>query len=183
MQAYEAIRQLYTRTGNETAVLNAFKKNLIDAEDYEKILGKMPPEKTLEEVKAAKVAESKQALSDYLDANPLKSKCHGNVLATYTVTEEKQNMFSRKFSAHMALEQAGVADVMTWNAAGQPCEEWTDAECIQFIAETNAYVTPLVSYQQHLEMDILACESAEAVNAIEIDYGSLFTTKIPTGSL
>lgn len=181
MDAYVEIRDLYTRTANKKAVVNAFKKGLITANSYKLILGEDAPEKTLDEIKVEKVVLSKQMLAEYLDTHPLYSNCHGGEYAYYTVTEEKQNMFTRKFSAHMALVQAGVPDKMSWNAAGMPCEEWTDTECVQFIAQTNAYVTPLVAYQQHIEVDILACETAEAVNEIEINYGSLFTTEIPSG--
>ena len=170
---YEMIRQLYVNTANESVVLKAYQKGMITANDYERILGKVVPEKTLSGAKDAKLAQTTADLAAFLEANPLISSCHGGEAAAYTVTEDKQNMFSRKFSAHMALVQAGVPDVMTWNAAGQPCEEWTDAEAIQFIAESNAYITPLVSKQQHLEVEINACETVEAVEAIVIDYASV----------
>lgn len=181
LNSYETIRNLYIRTANEKAVINAYKMRVISASEYKKILGEDAPGNPFDDMKAEKIALSKALLSDYLDTHPLNSNCHGGIYADYTVTEEKQNMFSRKFSAHMALVQAGIPDKMTWNAAGRPCEEWTDAECIQFIAETNAYVTPLVSYQQHLEVAISSCATENELNEIEIDYGSLITTYIPVG--
>lgn len=181
LNSYETIRNLYIRTANVKAVLNAYKMRVISASEYKKILGEDAPGNPFDDMKAEKIALSKALLSDYLDTHPLNSNCHGGIYADYTVTEEKQNMFSRKFSAHMALVQAGIPDKMTWNAAGRPCEEWTDAECIQFIAETNAYVTPLVSYQQHLEVAISSCATENELNEIEIDYGSLITTYIPVG--
>ena len=98
------------------------------------------------------------------------SSCHGNTEKIYTVTSEKQSLFTSKYTAHITLLQAGIANDMTWNASGEPCEVWTDEECIQFIAEMNIYVTALVSYQQHIEVEINLCESVEELNSIVIDY-------------
>ena len=73
--------------------------------------------------------------------------------------------------AHVSKQSAGIPDVMTWNAAGETCEVWTDSECIQFIVEMDAYVTPLVAKQQEIEIKIKEALTAEAVKAIEIPYG------------
>lgn len=170
---YEIIRGLYTRTANEAAVLNAYYGKIITADEYELILGKTVPEKTLDGAKSHKINITKNALATYLEENPLVSSCHNGTPATYTITEDKQNMFSRKFSTHMAKKQAGMESTMTWNAAGQPCEPWTDEEALQFMAEADAYITPLVSYQQHLEVEINACTTVEEVEAIKINYASV----------
>ena len=37
----------------------------------------------------------------------------------------------------------------------------------------DAYVTPLVSYQQEKEVEIKNCQTIEEVNAIQIDYSSV----------
>ena len=114
---------------------------------------------------------SKVNLADYLENNPLYSNCHGGEYKYYSVTEEKQNMFTSKYMAHQLLVAAGLPDVMTWNYTGGACEPWTAEECIQFIAEVNAYVVPLVAKQQHMEIDILAAKTLEELNEINIEFG------------
>lgn len=127
---------------------------------------------TLDELKEWKVNETKTELAKYIAENPLVSDCHGEKEGTYTITIEKQNLFTSKFTAHMALKNASVDDKMTWNEAGKPCEEWTDEECIAFIKEWNEVTTALVKYQQDLEVNIMACEDKDAVNEIVIDFSS-----------
>ncbi|MCM1221854.1 MAG: hypothetical protein NC548_46020 [Lachnospiraceae bacterium] len=124
----------------------------------------------LDSIKKNKILESKALLAQWLEDNPMKSSCHGGVERTYTVTSEKQAMFTSKYTAHVSLMAAGIPNEMTWNAAGEPCEVWTDPECLAFIAEMNAYVTAVVSKQQHLEVMIGNCQSVEELNAIKIDY-------------
>lgn len=170
---YETVRGIYVRTGNKDAIYGAYKKNMITADEYKTITGDIAYDKTLEGAKEAKIVESKLLLDTYFAEHPLVSKCHGGVEKTYSITEYKQNMFNRKFSAHTALVAASIPDQMTWNASGEECENWTDAECIQFIAEMNAVITPLVSAQQKLEKQINACESVEDVEAIVIDYSKI----------
>lgn len=127
----------------------------------------------LESIKNYKINQSKLLLAEWLEANPMKSSCHGGVPKYYTVTAEKQYMFTSKYTAHVSLQQASVPDVMSWNASGEPCEVWTDEECIQFISEMNNYITPLVTAQQHFEVSINACNSIEEVNQITIDYSNV----------
>ena len=52
-------------------------------------------------------------------------------------------MLTSKYLTH----NIGSTERMTWNAHGQPCEEWLDYECLRFISEMNAHVTSLVSCQ------------------------------------
>lgn len=116
------------------------------------------------------IRKSKMNLAQYLENNPMPSTCHNNTLAYYNVTSEKQAQFTSKFTAHQVLVQSGVEDVMTWNSTGSPCEPWTDAECIQFIGELNAYVTPLVSRQQHIEVELQQCKTIEELDKIDINF-------------
>lgn len=125
---------------------------------------------SLEDLKSYKIAESKTDLASYLECHPLVSTCHGNKKGTYTITEEKRNMFTSKFTAHMFLEMKQIEDVMTWNESGQACEVWTDEECLQLIKEWNAISTALVKKQQDLELEIKACKTKEDVKKIEIVY-------------
>lgn len=169
-------RSIKIRLDRGEDVVEVFKKykNLTDNEKKE-LLGEFnlsPYEKSIDELKVEKIVESKEKLSAYLENNPLVTDCHDNKIGIYTITEEKRNMFTSKFTAHMALVQAGIEDVMTWNETGKACEVWTDNECIVFIAQWNNITTALVKYQQDVEIEINSCEDIESVKAITIDYSS-----------
>ena len=116
------------------------------------------------------IRKSKLNLVQYLENNPMPSTCHNNTLAYYNVTAEKQAQFTSKFTAHQVLLQSGVEDTMTWNSTGSPCEPWTDAECIQFIGELNLYITPLVSRQQHMEVELQQCTTIEELDNVDINF-------------
>lgn len=132
-----------------------------------------PYELSLDELKADKIKLSNELLAAYIEQHPLITDCHGNKIGVYTITEEKRNMFTSKYTAHIALQTAGINDIMTWNETGQPCEPWTDEECIQFIAEWNAVSTPLVSYQQETELEIKAADTKKKLDAIKLDYSKV----------
>ena len=143
----------------------------IKEEEWEDFISSIPTsDLTLEEIKNKFILKSKENLSTYLENNPLYSNCHGGEYCYYTVTFEKQVQLTQKFTAHMTLIQAGIPDVLTWNCAGGFCEEFTDEEIIQLIYEMNAYITPLVSKQQHLEKDIVSCETKEELLEINIEF-------------
>lgn len=125
---------------------------------------------SLEELIQYRINESKEELACYLENHPLVSKCHGGKTGTYTITQDKQNQFMSKFTAHMELERAGVEDTMTWNETGKNCEAWTDEECRAFIEEWNAITSALVNEQQNIEMELVACETKEDALNIEISY-------------
>lgn len=121
--------------------------------------------------KEAKISESKVALADYLERHPLVSDCHGGVEATYTVTSEKQALMANNYLTYTIAKQSGVkSPILTWNAAGEECEVWTEEEYITLVLEVSEYVKPLVSLQQSYEVQIKACETQEDLDAIAIVY-------------
>lgn len=124
----------------------------------------------IDEVKAERIALSKANLAAYLESNPLMSACHGGEVKAYTATEEKQNQFVRKFTAHMTKVNAGIEDTMMWNSAGGMCEPWTDEECLAFIVEMDAYVTPLVEKQQAAEILIRNASTAKEAAEVDISF-------------
>lgn len=160
--------------GEDIAVVFNQYKNLTDEEKAD-ILAEFevtPLAKDLNVAKEEKIALSKTMLAEYIEKNPLITDCHGGRIGTYTITEDKQTMFTSKFTAHMALVQAGIPDTMTWNETGKPCEVWTDEECIAFIAQWSNITTSLVKYQQDTEVGVGNCQTVDEVNAIVIDYAS-----------
>ena len=123
----------------------------------------------LDEVKAASVANSKEALAEYLAAHPLTWKDGKR----YSVTEEKQSLLMGNIAAYQLEVQGDPAAEITWNATGEPCTVWEYADLCALAVAIKAYVKPLVAYQQAKEMEIMACETVEAVEAVTLDYGSV----------
>jgi len=126
--------------------------------------------RTIEEIKQEKILLSKTMLEDFLKNNPLKSDCHGGVVGYYSVTEEKQSLLANNFLAHTLALQAGVPDIMAWNETEKGCTDWTDEETVTLILQMKTYVKPIIAKQQHLEIEINACETIEELNEIEVTY-------------
>lgn len=127
--------------------------------------------------KGIKIIESKFALASYLENNPLKSSCHGGKEAYYNVTSDKQTLMTSNYLTYTIEKSAGIGSpVLTWNAMGEPCEEWTEQEYLQLILETSAYVKPLVTKQQYYEVEINSCLTQEDLDKIVIDYSSVHSS-------
>lgn len=122
---------------------------------------------------ASKIEESKTMLAAFLAANPITSTAHGGAAAQYSATTEKQSLLTSTMLMAQGAAMAGIPYEITWNAAGQPCEAWALEELQQLAFEIAAYVKPLVSHQQALEMTLNRCATAEAVEAVEIDYSAV----------
>lgn len=124
----------------------------------------------LEYDKAEKIANSKIALNNYLENNPILSSCHNGVLTKYSVSLDKQTLLTNNYLTYTIAKNAGVDAKLTWNAMGQECDEWAEEEYLQLILEIRDYVKPLVSKQQSYEVQIKACTTQEELDAIFIDY-------------
>lgn len=123
----------------------------------------------LQNAKDEKIAKSKSDLAVFLAENPL-TWTDGN---QYSVTSEKQQQLTSKIAVAQMAQQAGQPYTLTWNTTGDVCQEWTLENLVALAFAIDAYVTPLVSYQQEKEVEIKNCETVEDVNAIEIDYSSV----------
>lgn len=124
----------------------------------------------LQYAKDDKIIQSKYILSEYLDTNPLVSKCHNSIEGKYNVSSEKQSLMANNYLTYTIAKQFDPSAKLTWNETGKECEEWTEQEYLQLLLEASAYVKPLVSKQQKYEVEINACTTIEEVEAIEIDY-------------
>ena len=85
---------------------------------WEEYLDSLKENSDILEAKKQFILKSKENLAIYLDEHPLKSSCHGGKEQIYTVTLEKQSMFTSKYLAHTILTQCGSTERMTWNAQG-----------------------------------------------------------------
>ena len=120
-------------------------------------------------IKSNKIKASKEALEAYLEENPL-TWTDGN---QYNVTEEKQSLLTSQLALYQTATAAGQPYTLKWNTTGGVCTEWEYEDLAALALAIGAYVQPLVSYQQTKEVDIMNCETAEAVEAVVIDYGTL----------
>ena len=139
-------------------------------ENYQAYLKTIKPDAEIElqNAKDEKIAKSKADLAVFLAENPL-TWTDGN---QYSVTSEKQQQLTSKIAVAQMAQQTGQPYTLTWNTTGDVCQEWTLENLVALAFAIDAYVTPLVSYQQEKEVEIKNCETVEDVNAIEIDYSS-----------
>lgn len=131
-----------------------------------------PPEtlpEYLDAAKAAKQAQNKAALADWLAAHPL-TWTDGNV---YGVTEEDQNEMSLNLAQYQLAVAAEQPAVLEWHAQKQQCHSFTIEEYTALSLAIAAYVYPYRRYQETVKEAIYAAESKEGLDAIEIDYGSV----------
>jgi len=122
---------------------------------------------SIEAVKAAKIAESKTQLANYLEAHPI-TYTDGK---QYSVTAEKQSLLTSALARNQIATAAGMQTALKWNATGEECTVWEYADLAALALAIAAYVEPLVSQQQAAEVAINACSTVAEVEAIVIAYG------------
>lgn len=125
--------------------------------------------KELMQAKTARIAESKTALAEYLADHPL-TWSDGQ---QYSVTAEKQSLLTAQIALYQTAAAAGQEYELRWNPTGGECSIWTIEELSALALAIGAYVQPLVSYQQAKEVEIMACETVEDVNAVVVDYDAV----------
>ena len=141
------------------------KKAEMTQEEIDELLAQQPPV-DLPALRAERIADSKTALATYLESHPL-TWADGKA---YTVTAEKQSLLNNALAVHQLAIAAGQPAELSWNATGEECTHWEyDALCALALAIA-AYVQPLVSKQQSIEVAINAAQTAEEVNDVEISY-------------
>lgn len=127
-------------------------------------------EETLTWAQKKKIELSKTMLAEFLQQHPIVSASHNGEEGTYSVTEDKQQLMALNYTTYQIKKNAGLEAVLTWNETGKECEVWTEEEFIQLILEIEAYVKPLVSAQQSMEMKIQEAKTIQEVDAVEISF-------------
>ena len=123
----------------------------------------------LDEVKAGRIAQSKVDLAAYLEANPL-VWTDGN---PYTCTTEKQQQLTSKLLAATMAKMSMQPYTLTWNTSGGVCQEWTLDTLSALAFAIDAYVTPLVTYQQTMEVAMREAQTQAELDAIVVDYDTV----------
>lgn len=137
----------------------------------------VPPEEIPEEtidplatLKKNQIALSKNNLAKYLEEHPLFSTCKYEEGRYYNVTAEKQQQLTSKVLMAEMYVRAGKSYNLTWNDTGDICESWELLQLQQLSMEIDAYVTPLVSLQQTMEVTINECVTQEEVLQVNVEY-------------
>lgn len=137
----------------------------------------IPPQKEPEEskdplatLKKNQIALSKKNLAKYLEEHPLLSTCKYEEGRYYNVTAEKQQQLTSKVLMATMYAQIGMPYNLTWNDTGDICESWELSQLQRLSMEIDAYVTPLVSLQQTMEVKINECNTQEEVLNVNVEY-------------
>lgn len=121
-------------------------------------------------LKKNQILLSKKNLAKYLEEHPLLSTCKYEEGRYYNVTAEKQQQLTSKVLMATMYVQAGMPYNLTWNDTGDICESWELSQLQQLSMEIDAYVTPLVSLQQTMEVAINDCNTQEEVLKVNVEY-------------
>ena len=128
-----------------------------------------PDPDALPKAKEARVVQSKSDLESYLASHPI-TWTDGN---QYSITREKQQQLTSKILSAVLAAQTSTPYDLTWNATGEECITWTLEELSALAFAIDARVTALVSYQQKKEVEILAAQTLEELEQIEVDYDTV----------
>lgn len=123
----------------------------------------------LEPVKAERISQSKTDLADYLETHPM-TWLDGN---TYSATAEKQQQLTSKLLAATMAKASSHPYTLLWNTSGGICQEWTLDTLSALAFAIDAYVTPLVKYQQTQEVAMRNAVTQEELDAIVVDYDTV----------
>ncbi len=181
----DIIRYLFADTGKKILIGSDILVDKVAMGKYSKLedftevddASYVPPEENpddtpdpLQTLKENQIKLSKNNLSKYLEEHPLFSKCKYDEGRYYNVTSEKQQQLTSKVLMATMYAQAGLPYKLTWNDSGDICEEWDLSQLQQLSMEIDAYVTPLVSVQQHIEVDIKNCTTQEEVLQVDVEF-------------
>ena len=125
----------------------------------------LPPD-TLTPFKESKIIESKAALAEWLESNPM-LYTDGKY---YSVTAEKQSLLNGNLASYERAKAINVEYPLKWNSTGSECVSWDYTDLLTLSLTIAGYVAPKVSKQQAIELQIKACETVEEVNNIVINY-------------
>ena len=121
-------------------------------------------------LKKNQILLSKKNLAKYLEEHPLLSACKNDEGRYYNVTAEKQQQLTSKVLMATMYYQIGMQYNQTSNERCDICESWELSQLQQLSMEIDAYVTPLVSLQQTMEVTINECVTQEEVLQVNVEY-------------
>ena len=131
----------------------------------------IPDQRPLHEIKSERQTENKAALAAWLSAHPL-TWTDGK---QYGVEEQDQNELALNLMQYQVNKAAGQPAVLEWHAQKEACRAFEEAEYTALSMAISAYVYPYRRYQEKIKAAIYDARTAEEVEAVAIDYGSVTT--------
>ena len=121
-------------------------------------------------MKTHRIQQSKTNLAAYLESHPI-PWTDGEY---YSITAEKQAQLTSTLVCAQADGQPPE-----WNSTGGVCREWDAQELTALCSAIKNRVKALVKYQQEKELELLAAESQEELDAIVVDYDTVPVPQLP----
>lgn len=128
-----------------------------------------PDPRPLSEIQSARQEENKAALAAWLAAHPL-TWTDGK---RYGVEEQDQNELALNLMQYQVNKAAGQPAVLEWHAQKEECRAFEEAEYTTLSMAISAYVYPYRRYQEKVKAAIYDSQTAEAVEAVVIDYAGV----------
>lgn len=152
---------IYTERNYQMALDDAY-QGQVTVED-------VPDTRPLHEIKSERQAENKASLAAWLAAHPL-TWVDGNV---YGVTEEDQNEMALNLQQYQVQVAAGRSVNLEWHTQKKQCHTFTEEQYTALLLAIIDYVYPYRRYQEAVKAAIYDARTAEAVEAMVIDYSTV----------
>jgi len=163
--------RVYPPQSSEERLVNldkAVKKLTFDVDIYS-------PDISISDAKDYLIRKNKNNLENYLYEHPLVRD--GKV---YTVTSDKQNQLTGLLNAYNYAKSIGVELSLSWNETGKTCQRYSYEDLVQLYLTMLAYVKPIVTYQQEVELDIRSAGSKEEAAEADIYFTHYTPPVVPS---
>ena len=156
---YEHVKRNYDQGLWDASMLKVVvNRGIISPEEYENITTQVYD--VLDDTKRIAINQTKHWVDNVL-SNPM--EFNGKY---YSVTLEKQNLLSAQLGLYGLNLSMGTVIPLSWNATGEPCQDWEFTDLLALSNAIAVYVKPIVGLQQQVEQEIRNASAVEQVQLI-----------------